>query len=55
MFWGTLVINTAVGYQGGFTPNPAYEEVCPDEPTRRNGPGFDPDRTSYERLVRQFL
>ena len=58
MFWGTAgVTNTAVGYQGGFTPNPTYEEVC----SGRTGHAetvrvcFDPDRTSYERLVRQFF
>ena len=29
MFWETPgVITTAVGYAGGFTPNPTYEEVC---------------------------
>jgi peptide-methionine (S)-S-oxide reductase len=28
-FWNTAgVISTAVGYEGGFTPNPTYEEVC---------------------------
>src|SRR6476659_7880940 len=29
LFWQTPgVITTAVGYSGGFTPNPSYEEVC---------------------------
>jgi peptide-methionine (S)-S-oxide reductase len=29
LFWSIPgVISTAVGYQGGFTPNPTYEEVC---------------------------
>ena len=28
-FWQTPgVVTTAVGYEGGFTPNPTYEEVC---------------------------
>ncbi|MGI5951586.1 MAG: peptide-methionine (S)-S-oxide reductase MsrA [Brooklawnia sp.] len=58
MFWSTAgVLNTAVGYQGGFTPNPSYEEVC------TGGTGhtetvrvvFDPARVSYEQLARQFF
>ncbi|SDB79940.1 peptide-methionine (S)-S-oxide reductase [Raineyella antarctica] len=58
MFWNTEgVTNTAVGYQGGFTPNPTYEEVC----TGRTGHAetvrvcFDPERVTYEALVRQFF
>lgn len=58
MFWGTPgVTNTAVGYQGGYTPNPTYEEVC----SGRTGHAetvrvcFDPGKTSYEQLVRQFF
>jgi peptide-methionine (S)-S-oxide reductase len=47
---------TAVGYAGGFTPNPTYEEVC----TGRTGHNevirvvFDPKQTSYEDLLRLF-
>jgi peptide-methionine (S)-S-oxide reductase len=56
-FWQTPgVITTAVGYEGGFTPNPTYEEVC----SGRTGHSeavrvvFDPSRVSYEQLLRVF-
>lgn len=58
MFWQTDgVRNTAVGYQGGFTPNPTYEEVC----SGRTGHAetvrvcFDPAVVAYTDLVRQFF
>src|SRR5688572_14603257 len=57
LFWQVRgVWVTAVGYQGGHTPNPTYEEVC----TGRTGHAesvrvvFDPAQVSYEELLRAF-
>jgi peptide-methionine (S)-S-oxide reductase len=57
-FWETPgVFSTAVGYAGGHTPNPTYEEVC----TGLTGHAevvlvaFDPDRVSYAELLRIFF
>jgi peptide-methionine (S)-S-oxide reductase len=54
-FWKTPgVVSTSVGYAGGFTPNPTYEEVC----SGRTGHTevvrvvFDPRRVSYDQLLR---
>jgi peptide-methionine (S)-S-oxide reductase len=63
-FWGAErkfwqapgVYTTAVGYAGGLTPNPTYEEVC----SGRTGHAevvrvvFDPRATSYEALLALF-
>jgi len=56
-FWQTPgVVSTAVGYAGGYTKNPAYEEVC----SGRTGHAeavrvvFDRTRVSYEELLRVF-
>jgi len=63
-FWGAErvfweadgVYTTAVGYAGGYTPNPSYEEVC----SRSTGHAevvlvaFDPEKTSYDEMLRLF-
>jgi peptide-methionine (S)-S-oxide reductase len=57
LFWEQPgVIVTAVGYQGGTTPNPTYNEVC----SGRTGHAesvrvvYDPARISYEQLLKLF-
>jgi peptide-methionine (S)-S-oxide reductase len=57
MFWRLPgVHSTAVGYAGGLTPNPTYEEVC----SGRTGHNevvqvvFDPSLVGYEDLLRVF-
>jgi peptide-methionine (S)-S-oxide reductase len=57
MFWQQPgVIVTAVGYQGGATPNPTYREVC----TGRTGHAesvrvvYDPKQVTYEQLLKLF-
>jgi peptide-methionine (S)-S-oxide reductase len=63
-FWGAEkaywqlpgVVTTAVGYQGGHTPNPTYQETC----TARTGHtetvlvAYDPNRISTERILQTF-
>jgi peptide-methionine (S)-S-oxide reductase len=63
-FWGAErimwklpgVVTTAVGYMGGFTPNPTYEECC----TGRTGHAetvlvaYDPSVTSPELILKAF-
>ena len=56
-FWQVAgVWTTAVGYAGGLTPNPTYEEVCSGK-TGHNEVvlvGFDPTRVDYARLLQVF-
>ncbi len=63
-FWGAErcfwqlpgVYSTSVGYAGGYTPNPTYEEVC----SGRTGHAevvlvvYDPKQVSYEKLLKTF-
>jgi len=63
-FWGAErifwrlpgVVSTAVGYMGGYTPNPSYEETC----TGRTGHteavlvAYDPTKTDAETLLKAF-
>ena len=57
VFWQAPgVYTTAVGYAGGYTPNPSYEEVC----SARTGHAevvlavFDPTTTSYDAMLKLF-
>ncbi len=64
-FWGVEVAfrgvkgvkDTAVGYTGGHTPNPSYQDVC----SGRTGHAeavevvFDPAQVSYEELLKVFF
>ena len=57
MFWETPgVYTTAVGYAGGETPNPSYEEVCSGctNHTEAVRVVFDPAEVSYEALLKVF-
>ena len=58
MFWQLSdgIVTTAVGYAGGHTPNPTYEEVC----SGRTGHtevvlvAYDPTKVTYEQLLATF-
>jgi len=57
IFWQVEgVYTTAVGYAGGYTPNPTYDEVC----SARTGHNevvrvvFDPAVVSYDEILRRF-
>jgi peptide-methionine (S)-S-oxide reductase len=63
-FWGAErkfwqapgVYTTAVGYAGGYTPNPTYREVCSGRTAHAEVVlvGFDPARIGYETLLKIF-
>jgi peptide-methionine (S)-S-oxide reductase len=63
-FWGAErifwqadgVYTTAVGYAGGLTPNPTYEEVCSAQTGHTEAVlvVYDPARTSYDALLKLF-
>ncbi|GAA2391465.1 peptide-methionine (S)-S-oxide reductase MsrA [Dactylosporangium salmoneum] len=63
-FWGAErifwripgVYSTAVGYQGGFTRNPTYEETCSGRTghTEAVQVVYDPAKVSYETLLKAF-
>jgi peptide-methionine (S)-S-oxide reductase len=63
-FWGAErvlwetpgVVTTAVGYQGGYTPNPTYEETCTGLTghTETVLVAYDPSRISAEQLLQVF-
>jgi len=63
-FWGAErkfwqldgVYTTAVGYLGGYTPNPTYQEVCSGQTghTEVVRVVFDPSQVSYETLLKTF-
>jgi peptide-methionine (S)-S-oxide reductase len=56
-FWQTPgVWVTAVGYEGGFTPNPTYAEACSGKTGHAEAVRvvFDPRRVTYEQLLQIF-
>jgi peptide-methionine (S)-S-oxide reductase len=57
VFWQAPgVYTTAVGYAGGYTPNPTYEEVCSAQTGHTEAVlvVWDPAKTNYEELLKLF-
>ena len=57
LFWQTPgVVTTAVGYVGGYTPNPTYEEVCSGRTGHTEAVlvAYDPAKVSLEALLKVF-
>ena len=56
-FWETEgVFTTAVGYAGGYTPNPTYQEVCSGRTSHNEVVlvVFDPEIVTFEQILRVF-
>ncbi len=63
-FWGVEatfrripgVVDTAVGYAGGFTENPSYKDVCTDQTGHAEvvQVEYDPAKVSYAQLLETF-
>jgi len=57
LFWQTEgVVTTAVGYAGGYTPNPTYEETCTGQTGHTEAVlvVYDPTMVSYDALLKVF-
>jgi peptide methionine sulfoxide reductase msrA/msrB len=64
-FWGVQyyfdqvpgVVETAVGYIGGHTENPTYEQVCTHETGQAEATKivYDPQKITYKTLLKQFF
>ena len=57
VFWQAKgVYSTAVGYAGGYTPNPTYEETCSGKTGHTEAVlvVFDPAKITYEEILKRF-